>query len=354
MILQRLKVNNFRCIEAADLTLDQRVTMIVGDNGAGKTSLLEAAYFLGRGKSFRQPRTDRLVRHQQQSFQLFGQIQHDAGQHKIGIEAGRAQHRIRIDGEEQSNLATIAEWLVLQVIEPEIHTLIAEGPERRRKYLDYGVFHVEPQYLSAWRNFRKALKQRNAALKQGQNNSQLAPWDRELIEHGEVVDSYRSGYVQMLREPVSTVCSALGLDGIDIEYRPGWDDALSMQDALAKSLNRDRQLQVTGVGPHRADLRLIWQKRAAKTQVSRGQQKLLAAGMILAQTRVLAGLNDDQVVLLVDDPAAELDKNSLSRLMAQIAEIPGQLILTAIDRDLRGLPEEGAVFHVERGIVSAA
>lgn len=352
MVYRRLKISNFRCIENADVDLDQRVSMIVGDNGAGKTSVLEAAYYLGRGRSFRQPRTDRLIRHGQPSFQLFGEIARGDSNHRVGIEASRSGHRIRIDGEEKANLSSIAERLVIQVIEPEIHTLVAEGPERRRKFLDYGVFHVEPAYLAAWRRYRKALKQRNAGLRQGQSLKQLAPWDQELIQSGEMVDSFRSGYVRMLREPVAEVCAALGLHGVSIDYRPGWDNALSMRDALEKGFSRDASQHVTGVGPHRADLRLIWRDRAAKTQVSRGQQKLLAAGLVLAQTRLLAGLNDDQVVLLVDDPAAELDKTSLARLMAQIRELPGQLIMTAIDAQLEGLPGDAELFHVEQGVVT--
>ena len=352
MVYRRLKITNFRCIEDADVNLDQRVSMIVGDNGAGKTSLLEAAYFLGRGRSFRQPRTDRLIRHGQPAFQLFGEIRQRDRLHRVGIEGARGGHRVRIDGEEKPNLASVAEQLVIQVIEPEIHTLVAEGPERRRKFLDYGVFHVEPGYLAAWRRYRKALKQRSAGLRQGHSLKQLAPWDSELIQSGELVDSLRSGYVQMLRGPVAEACDALGLGGIDIEYRPGWDDALSMREALDRSFARDASQHVTGVGPHRADLRITWDKRAAKTQVSRGQQKLLAAGLVLAQTRLLAGLNEDEVVLLVDDPAAELDRTSLARLMAQIRELPGQLIMTAIDPDLAGMPADAAVFHVERGVIT--
>jgi DNA replication and repair protein RecF len=167
------------------------------------------------------------------------------------------------------------------------------------------------------------------------------------------VDSFRRGYVRMLQDPVAEVCAALGLAGIRIEYRPGWEAGDSMATALREHFTRDAANHVTSVGPHRADLKLSWNGRAAKTQVSRGQQKLLAAGLVLAQTRLLATLNGDQVVLLVDDPAAELDKRSLSRLMEQVRDLPGQLIVTAIDPDLPGLPAAGSVFHVERGVVTA-
>ncbi|MEM7611990.1 MAG: DNA replication/repair protein RecF [Pseudomonadota bacterium] len=351
MILRRLKVARFRCLDDIDIRFADRVTAIVGDNGAGKTSILEAAYYLGRGRSFRQPRADRLIQHGQKSFQIYGEVAFRDRDHRVGVESGRAISRIRVDGEEQKSLSAIAERLVIEVIEPEIHTLVAEGPEKRRRYLDYGVFHVEPDYLQAWRRYRKTLKQRNAALRLGQSDDVLATWDSQLTDAAETVDSYRNGYVRMLAPAVEQTCGRLGLDHIEIVYRPGWDDALSMQEAIRSSRQRDREQKSTTVGPHRADLRITWSGRAAKQQVSRGQQKLLAAGLVLAQTALLSQVNDNQAVLLVDDPAAELDSKSLSRLMAAIMELPCQLIMTAINDDLKGLPPESTMFHVEHGQV---
>ncbi|MEM1438317.1 MAG: DNA replication/repair protein RecF [Pseudomonadota bacterium] len=349
MILQRLQIANFRCITDLDLSLSAPVSVIAGPNGAGKTSLIEAAYYATRGRSFRQPRSERLVRHGQSTFRIVATLLLAGRERRVGLEYGRGVHRIRIDGADARNLADISGKLVLHVIEPEIHQLVSEGPEGRRRFLDYGVFHVEPRYLPAWQRYRKTLKQRNAVLRVGGSSAELETWDQALVAAGEFIDSYRNGYAQLLREPIAETASRLGLERIDVAYRPGWEAGQTMLDALAASVDRDRQLKQTTVGPHRADLRVTWSGRLAKSVVSRGQQKLLASSLILAQARLLAGLKNNEAVMLVDDPAAELDSGALARLMRELEEMPGQLVITGLDADIPGLPESHDVFHVEHG-----
>ncbi|MEO1596659.1 MAG: DNA replication/repair protein RecF [Pseudomonadota bacterium] len=353
MILQRLQIADFRCIAELDLVLTSPVSVIAGPNGAGKTSVIESAYYATRGRSFRQPRSDRLVRHGQSTFRIVATLQLGGRERRVGLEYGRGVHRIRIDGADARNLADISGKLVLQVIEPEIHQLVSEGPEGRRRFLDYGVFHVEPRYLPAWQRYRKTLKQRNAVLRAGGSASELGTWDRALVAAGELIDSYRNGYAQLLREPIAETAARLGLDNIDVAYRPGWESGQTMLDALAANLERDRQLRQTSVGPHRADLRVSWSGRLAKSVVSRGQQKLLASSLILAQARLLAGLKNDEAVMLVDDPAAELDADALARLMRELEDMPGQLVITGLDAEIPGLPEQHDVFHVEHGALQA-
>lgn len=349
VILTRLGISDFRCIEALELVLECPACVIAGPNGAGKTSIIEAAHYVTRGRSFRQPRGDRLIRHGQPAFRITATLALGGRERRIGVEYGRSGHRIRIDGRDAPNLAEIGRELVVQVIEPDTHELVAEGPEGRRRFLDYGVFHVEPRYLAAWQRYRKTLRQRNAALRSGAGASQLATWDEALVGAGETIDSFRNGYVQLLRRPAVAVAERLGLEAIDIAYQPGWDAGTTMVEALAGALERDRAQRQTTVGPHRADLRVSWSGRLAKAVVSRGQQKLLASALILAQARLLAGLKEDRAVMLVDDPAAELDERSLSRLMAELRDMPGQLLITGLDAGIPGLPEGHDVFHVERG-----
>ncbi|MFK8052368.1 MAG: DNA replication/repair protein RecF [Woeseiaceae bacterium] len=349
MGLNRLSIANFRCIEEAQLDIDSRNVAIIGANGAGKTSILEAIYFLIRGRSFRQPRTDRLARHGEHQFQLFGQLSAGPVISKVGIAAGRGSSRIRINGEDAPNLASINRQLVVEVIEPEIHRLVADGPDGRRRFIDYGVFHVEPGYLKAFRRYSKVLKQRNAALKARQP---LEPWNEAIIEAAAVVDSYRAGYVNLLDDPIAEACEALGFADISLEYRPGWDEKLTMAEALAASSERDQHIGTTHVGPHRAELKISWNGRLAREQVSRGQQKLLAASLILAQAKHLSNFNEGNAILLVDDPAAELDQDSLDRVLAYINTIPGQLILTAIDPLAVSRFENLEMFHVEQGHLS--
>ena len=354
-MLQHLSIEQFRCIESAELALPAGATAIIGPNGAGKTSLLEAAYFLSRGRSFRQSRTDRLIRHGEPAFRLRGTIEWQHRNHAVGVEASRGQgNRIRIDGKDATSLTPVATALAVQVLEPEVHLLVSGGPEHRRNYLDYGVFHVEPGYLTAWRRYRTLLRQRTAALKRDVGEPELEIWDQQLGESAEIVDGYRRGYVNLMAEPVTRMAARLGLESVSLEYRPGWADAPDVTAALAANRAADRERGVTSVGPHRADLSVRWSGRLARPTVSRGQQKLLGAALLLAQARLLAQVKEDAAILLLDDPGAELDPNALNALLATIRDIPGQHIVAALDDRVVDALGCSAVFHVKHGVFVTA
>ena len=354
MILTELRIEQFRCLASAALTLDQPTTAIVGANGAGKTSLLEAAYFLTRGRSFRQSRHDRLVRHGADGFTLFGTLARNGQSDRVGAGWTRGDGPVfRINGDAARNLTPIAERLVVQVLEPELHRLVSEGPDQRRQFIDYGVFHVEPEFLRAWQRYRKTLQQRNAALRKGIGGKALAAWKPALIESAVLIDGLRRGYVKLLADEVGQRSAALGFTDIALEYRPGWGEGLDFAEALSRAESRDQEQHTTTVGPHRADLKIVWRARMAREQVSRGQQKLLAASLVLSQAHLLARVKDNRVLMLLDDPAAELDQSALERLMAEALAVPGQRIVTAINPDQRQLPTDTVMFHVEQGVVSA-
>ena len=225
---------------------------------------------------------------------------------------------------------------------------IEGGPHERRRFLDWGVFHVEHDYLAAWRRYRRVLGQRNAALKTGQSDGS---WDEGLLEAGLVVDSARTRYVQALAGALEGLGEALLGRSLGIAYRAGWREGLSFPEALSRSRERDRGTGVTQVGPHRADLQISLDTRGVREEVSRGQQKLVAAGLVLAQIRVFAADRGDGGVLLVDDPSAELDEKALEGLIGVLRSLPAQRILTGLSAaSLR--PEPGfPVFHVEQGQV---
>ncbi len=349
MSLLKLSIHNFRCIESAGLELDGRCNLVVGPNGSGKTSLLEAVGFLSRGRSFRGTRTDGLVRHGERVFQISAGVRVAEVGHRIGLEAGRGHWHLRVDRQDAESIAALAEKLAVQVVDPEIHRLVADGPEVRRRFIDYGVFHVEQRFLDAWRRYRRALRQRNAALKQRLRGSALSAWDQELIEAGTAVDGWRRSHVEALTAAFETLALSLLGQPATCEYRSGWGESGSLAEALAESLERDREQGTTTVGPHRADLRLVYRGRSARQQVSRGQEKLYAAALVLAQTRLLRRELPEPPVLLVDDPAAELDQGGLERLVGNVLETDCQLLVTALTEAALSLPAGRRVFHVEHG-----
>ena len=354
MSLVRVDIADFRCIGSARLELAAHSNLIYGPNGSGKTSLLEAIGFLSRGRSFRGTRTDGLVRHGAGHFTVAAIVRAGDREHRLGIEAGRGQLAVRVNRQPADSLAALAEMLAVQVIDPEIHRLVSDGPEVRRRFLDYGVFHVEHGFLDAWRRYRRALRQRNAALREGLGEQAVRAWEPELVTAGEAVGGLRQRHVTALSEAFVELGEKLLSGAVACEYRSGWTEGSGLEGALEAARERDREQGTTTVGPHRADLRLVYRDRSARQQVSRGQQKLFGSALVLAQTRLMAEKLGDPTVLLVDDPAAELDSASLDGLMGCVLETSSQLIVTALTQEAVSLPDGTRVFHVEQGEVTAA
>src|SRR3954470_1261896 len=165
MPLAELRIENLRCIESASFEFSPELNLIAGENGAGKTSVLEAIFLLGRGRSFRTRSSERLIRHQQPRLTVFGRTD-DAPVRQAGVEiAADGGTRARINGEAAGSLLELSGVFPVQAIDPEIHKLVDQGAERRRRWLDWFVFHVEPTFAAHWSRYNRALKQRNAALR---------------------------------------------------------------------------------------------------------------------------------------------------------------------------------------------
>ncbi len=353
-MIRHFRVTDFRCLRNVELNLESDFNLVIGANASGKTSLLEALAYLGRGKSFRGADTRTLIRHGASEFVLFGETDGDGGTTKIGVRNSRDGLEVRIGGVDVKGAASLAEELPLQVIDPEIHHLIAGGPERRRRFLDWIAFHVEHDYLNIWRQFRRALKQRNATLKQCLGDDARAAWDLEFIELAQRLDRTRTSVLEKALESLSDYGRALLSTELAFEYRRGWPTGRSLEAALKESRERELQMGVTQVGPHRADIRVRYDDRQARKLVSRGQQKLLASSMVLAATDVAQTVLEKPLLLLLDDPAAELDSTSMERLMHAVAALGCQVVATSLDVKDLIYPVEPRTFHVEHGAVTQA
>ncbi|MBU2676482.1 MAG: DNA replication/repair protein RecF [Gammaproteobacteria bacterium] len=351
-MIRLFRATNFRCLEHAELTLADNFNLIYGANASGKTSLLEALAYLGRGKSFRGASTANLIRHGSDEFLLFGQAESLGRARSLGVRNSRSGLEVRVDGDSEGGAAALAEALPLQVIDPEVHNLVAGGPELRRRFLDWVAFHVEHEHLMAWRRFRRALKQRNAALKAKSAAATIRSWNAEFEALGAALDESR-------RRVLDVTLGSLKDFGLDLlgtelgfEYRQGWSRERSLHEALEEGMDRDLSLGATQHGPHRADLKISYDEKQARRLVSRGQQKLLASAMILAATETVQTALERPLLLLLDDPAAELDSDALARLMAAVAGLGCQVVATSLDSDLLGVPDGAAVFHVEHGALT--
>ena len=348
MALRRLQVTDFRCLRSASVDLDPHFTLISGPNASGKTSLLEAMYVLGRGRSFRTRRTDHLIRRGAERFVIFGEI--DLGERRVsmGLEGSASGVRARIAGERAATLAELALQLPVQIIDPEVHRLIEEGPSRRRRFLDWGVFHVEQDFVRHWQRYHQILRQRNAALKTRQT-SLVTAWNTELVRFGQLVTDARVRYVEGLigkSRPIGM--SLLGMD-LGLSYRTGWLKGEAFSDALAQSLVSDLEVGTTQVGPHRAELTIRLGGLPVKDRISRGQQKLLAAALLVAQLNLFPEDAPIRPTLLLDDPAAELDDDRLGSLIQEVSARVVQLVVTTLHGEFPAFGKPGRRFSLRQG-----
>ncbi len=349
MALARLQVADFRCLRALDLEFDPGFTLISGENASGKTSLLEAIYLLGRGRSFRTRRLEHLMRRGAGTFTVAGQIEHEGRLIPAGVEGTRQGLRARVGAEPVASLADLAVVLPVQIIDPEVHKLIEEGPVRRRRFLDWGVFHVEPGFVDNWQHYQQALRQRNAALKSGQPRPVVQAWDAELLRYGAELAEARGRYVERLSEPAYRISRALLGGELRLSYRCGWNRELSFAEALAQSWILDSERRATQCGPHRADLVVQLDGVGVRDHVSRGQQKLLAAALLIAQISLFPAEAAVQPTLLLDDPAAELDSERLRRLILEVGGARRQLVVTTLQADFAAFGIPGKRYQLERG-----
>jgi DNA replication and repair protein RecF len=353
MTLRRVQVSDFRCLHSVELDLDPQFTLISGPNASGKTSLLESIYVLGRGRSFRTRRLDHLIRSGSERFLIFGEAEVGERQIGLGVEGSGEGIRARMGGERVGSLGELAAALPVQIIDPEVHHLIEEGPSRRRRFLDWGVFHVEHEFLNRWQQYQHVLRQRNAALKARPARPAVSAWDFDLLRLGNYIHGARSRYVVELAASARVIAENLLGKELSLIYRSGWVRDASFEEALRGSWAHDVEAGTTQVGPQRAELSIRLDGATVKDRISRGQQKLLAATLLMAQLRLFPADSLARPTLLLDDPAAELDSGHLVGLIREISRQSVQLVVTSLSAEFNAFGSPGRRFAVEAGRVTA-
>ncbi len=255
----------------------------------------------------------------------------------------------RVAGHPVNSLAELSRVFSVQVIEPGVHRLLEEGGHRRRRWLDWAVFHVEPGFVETWVRYTRAVRQHNAALKADPQQAQA--WEPELARTGEAIAASRAGFLEQLQPYWQATVAALTDLDVQLSHHRGWNADRTLAEALEASRARDALRHQTHAGPHRADIAVRLGGRPARDVLSRGQQKLVAVAMTLAQLQLLKALSGAAPTLLLDDPAAELDAGRLASFIEQIVQLRTQLIMTSLSAESRlfGAPER--VFYVARGRV---
>lgn len=362
MTLKRLLIQNLRNLEGVDLTPSLQVNLIYGENGSGKTSILEAINLLALGRSFRSHKHKPLINHQQQSFTVFGRVEADNGSE---VPIGISRHldgdaSFKANGVLVPSAADLAAYLPVQVINSDTFLLLEGSPKVRRQFIDWLVFHVEPKFFPVWKAIQRCLKHRNSLLRRDRIDPfELAPWDKELVDLTDKIHEFRTQCMAQFQETFAELLREfIQIDGVSLSYYRGWDSNRPYSELLSASFERDKRQGFTHAGSHRADLKITVNGLDAAEALSRGQQKLLVCALKIAQGYVFTRITGRKSIYLVDDLPAELDEKHRALLVHWLDTMGTQIFITGVEREtlLASWRDKTEItpkmFHVEQGRVT--
>jgi len=330
VILTQFQLIAFRNLDSLTFSPSSGVNTIVGPNGAGKSSVLEAIHTLSAGHSFRTRKARELISHNADSFTVSGLLQDRQGrEHRCGMKRSTTGDvELRMNYEPVRSMAVISRAIPVKALTPDSHALIQAGPTARRQFIDWGAFHEDSEFFVHWKLYRRALSQRNHALRSGAPTAEIISWNNEFASAGDWIDQCRANYLKKLQPYFKNLLEQLTDDfTVNLTYKRGFTEERPLLETLEKNLSQHRRFKTTTDGPHRAELAMTVSEHPARQVLSRGQQKLLVYALHLAQLEVLHESADRHAIVLSDDLASELDQKNLSKVLSMLASRPTQVFI---------------------------
>ncbi len=350
MAISQLSLTDFRNLVSTTLDFDSSINFISGNNGSGKTSLLEAVYVLCQAQSFRTHQLKQCIHHDKPKFLLFGRF----SDYKVGIARHPDRLEIRIDGQAIKRRSELVQRSPIQIVNADSFVLVEGAPAKRRAFLDWCLFHVEPDYADTWRRLQHALKQRNRLLREKKDLNLLGYWDEHLLEPSGILAELRRNYCQILRDIIRSDCTELLQDiPLELEYRSGWPRGEDLEASLLQSRERDIRQGFTGYGIHRDDLEITTDGIKVGEVLSRGQAKRVCIVLLLAVLKLVNRVAREPVIFLIDDLHSELDQQARELVYRHLESMNLQLFISNIEPIVPAEFEakESKMFHVEHGII---
>lgn len=352
--IEHLTLQSFRNITEIKMPFSPGIHFIFGENGSGKTSLLESLYSLTHGRSFRSRQTQQMVQDNKDLFRVIISIRNDSAPYLIGWEKHKKKDSIlKVNGDIIQQFSTIAAKFPTLFIDTDSHRQLASGPKSRRQFIDWAVFHCIPEYHAVWRNYQTCLAQRNSALK---SNLDVSPWTKGLCAYANKIDEFRQAVTTEWSDHFNFFLPKFDLTPLllSVKYDRGWDVEKSLDDCLQENYEKDLRLGFTHSGPHRADLKVYTNKDLVFQRLSQGQQKVITYAMRLSQARLLKKSYSKNSLILIDDLPAELDQPKRRSVISALEELSAQSLITGIlKRDVLALAKEHACFSISQGELSS-
>jgi len=334
VILTQFQVISFRNLTSLTLSPAPGINAIVGRNGAGKSSVLEAIHALSAGHSFRTRKARELIAHNADSFTVSGLLQDRKGrEHRCGMRKyNNGDTELRLNYEPVRSMAIISRAIPVKALTPDSHSLIQDGPTARRQFIDWGAFHENEDFFAHWKHFRRALAQRNQTLRTGSPEAEIVSWNEEFASAGSWIDQCRADYLDLLRPRFEELLAQLTQEfHVKLTYKRGFSEERSLLETLEKNIRQHQRFRTTTDGPHRAELAMTVGDHQARQVLSRGQQKLVVYALHLAQLDVLHNDAERHAIVLCDDLASELDAENVTRVLTLLASKPTQVFIAGTE-----------------------
>ncbi|MEE8364599.1 MAG: DNA replication/repair protein RecF [Gammaproteobacteria bacterium] len=350
MTIRQLSLTDFRNLRSTTLDFDPAINLISGDNGSGKSSLLESIFVLCQACSFRTHQLKQCIRHGKPGFLLFGRF----SDYKVGLSRSEQKQEIKLDGEPVKRRSELASRTPIGIVNADSFNLVMGPPQQRRAYIDWCLFHVKHQYVEHWMQFRHALKQRNQLLKKRQDLNLLEYWNDYLVKPSLAIQQNRRKYTALINDLLGKQMSdLLGDLKISLDYRAGWPAEIDLHQCL--QLNRDKDIKAgfTNFGVHRDNIRILAGGSPAAQVLSRGQVKKLCLALLITALKLVREEGDRPMILLIDDLCSELDKNTQHKVFQHLLGVGIQLFITNIENVVPSVfqGKEFKMFHVEHDII---
>ena len=349
MQLQKLVIKDVRNLADIQLDCHQNTNIIVGRNAAGKTAILESIYLLSRAASFRTPRLTDIIQHGRQGFYVSASLQINNIEHLADIKKSDHGTQLKFNGVKVSKRSEQAQNIPVMTYTAETNRLLYDMPRERRHWLDWSMFHVEPEYMDTWRTYHHALRQRNALLRSDIKNDELyQPWEQVMARTAHWLTDARNKYLARInKEAVGQIKRMLGECTIELSEKSG--NSEDIRTRLEQQRQRDRRIGHTRDGPHRHDVWFRLNGFPAGKTLSRGEGKQFLLYLIIAQVREFVQNRKHYPVVLIDDLNAELDREVCDNVFSMLIRETKQLFITGTNDDFQLNKGSFKRFHVEHG-----
>ncbi len=367
MYLKQIELNHFRNISAENINFGKQINIIHGRNGQGKTSLLEAVFFLAITKSFRAKSEKIVLQHDKEYLQIAGLFEtdkKDAFSVRIFYSVADGKH-VFFNQNKIDKFSQLIGKIPVTLLSLEDLELAYGVPANRRKFIDILLSQVSPIYLQALQIYKKALSHRNRLLslisENKENSSILFPWDEQLVKNGAYIIRLRQKFITFANEKIGDYYRKISFrnEQISIKYKtnvPFEAETGEIENVFKQTLfdnyDADVQRQNTLIGPHRDDLVFFKEGFPLKTYGSQGENKTLLIALKIVESEYLKEQTAENPILLMDDIFGELDNERINNLIQCVIPFGQTLITTTSREKIKGVPEESVRFmEIEQGKV---